>query len=145
MSSTSTYLNFTNQTEEAFDFYRSVFGWEFELPIGRFRDLPPSPDSPPLDEAAGNLIMHICLPILGGHKLMGTDVPASMRFTMNQGNNVYISLHPDSHEEAERLFSGLMQDGSIELPLQYMFWWAYYGTGRDKYGICWMVNYEGDV
>ncbi len=143
MSSTSTYLNFTNQTEEAFNFYKSVFGWEFEPPIGRFRDIPPAPDVSPPDEATGNLIMHICLPILGGHKLMGTDAPESMGFTVNQWNNVHISLHPDSRSETERIFSGLMADGTITLPLQEMFWWAYYGTGRDKYGIHWMVNYEG--
>lgn len=143
MSYTSTYLNFATQTEEAFLFYKSVFGWEFEPPIGRFRDLPPSPDSLPLDAATGDLIMHICLPILGGHRLMGTDAPPSMGFSVNPGNNVHISLHPDTREEADRIFSGLMEWGTTEMPLQDMFWWAYYGSGRDKHGVQWMVNCEG--
>jgi PhnB protein len=142
MASTSTYLNFTNQTEEAFNFYRSIFGGEFVWPIARFGDIPPMEWMPPLapDDAHG--VMHICLPILGGHKLMGTDAPESMGFTLNQGNNVYISLHPDSREEADRIFSALMEGGQIELPLQDMFWGAYYGSGKDQFGIQWMVHFE---
>lgn len=143
MSSTSTYLNFATQTEEAFGFYKSVFGWEYEWPISRFGDVPPAEGMPALAESEKNLVMHICLPILGGHKLMGTDAPASMGFVVNVWNNFHISLHPDSREEAEKLFSGLMAGGTIEMPLQDMFWWAYYGSGRDKYGIQWMVNFEG--
>jgi PhnB protein len=98
---------------------------------------------PPLNEGEKNLVMHICLPILGGHRLMGTDAPGSMGFRVNQGNNVHISLHPDSRAEAERLFHGLMTNGTIEMPLQDMFWGAYYGSGRDQYGVQWMVNYAG--
>jgi PhnB protein len=142
MSSTSTYLNFIDKTEEAFHFYQSIFGWEFEWPISRFSDIPPTEGMPPLADTEKNLVMHICLPILGGHKLMGSDVPVSMWLRMNSGNNVHISLHPDSHEETERLFRRLMEGGTIEMPLQNMFWWAYYGSGRDKYGVQWMVNYE---
>lgn len=143
MSYTSTYLNFSTHTEETFHFYRSVFGWEFEWPIARFSDAPPHEGMPPLAESEKNLILHICLPILGGHRLMGTDAPPSMGFTVNPGNNVHISLHPDSREEADTLFSGLMEWGIIEIPLQDMFWWAYYGSGRDRYGVQWMVNFEG--
>ena len=142
MSYTSTYLNFATQTEEAFEFYRSIFGGEFELPIGRFRDIPPSPDMPSLDEATGNMIMHICLPILGGHKLMGTDAPPSMGFTVNTWNNVYISLHPDTLEEGKNLYAKLSEWGTIEQPFEKMFWWAYFATWKDKYGVQWMVNVE---
>lgn len=142
MSYTSTYLNFSTQTEEAFHFYQSIFGWEFEWPIARFGDIPPAEGMPLLAESDKSLIMHICLPIFGGHKLMGTDAPPSMGFTVNQGNNVHISLHPDSREETERLFDWLMEGGTIEMPLQDMFWGAYYGSGRDRFGMQWMVNFE---
>lgn len=142
MSSTATYLNFTNQTEVAFNFYKSIFGWEFEWGISRFSDIPTQEGMTPLADEDKHLVMHVCLPILGGHRLMGTDAPASMGFTVNQWNNVYISLHPDSREETERLFNGLIAGGTIGMPLQDMFWWAYYGSGADKYGVHWMVNCE---
>lgn len=144
MSYTSTYLNFATETEEAFLFYKSVFGGEFEWTIHRFGDVPAQEWTPPLAESDKNLIMHICLPILGEHKLMGTDAPPSMGFIVNQGNSVHISLHPDSREETEKLFNWLMEGGTIEMPLQDMFWGTYYGSGRDKFGVQWMVNFEGN-
>lgn len=82
MARVSTYLNFPRSTEEAFLFYKSVFGTEFDAPIARFKDMPPAPDQPPLAEADQNLVMHVALPILGGHVLMGTDAPESMGFTV---------------------------------------------------------------
>lgn len=97
---------------------------------------------PPLSEEDKNLVMHVCLPILGGHKLMGTDAPASMGFSVVPGNNVHISLHPDTREEADRIFNGLSQGGAIDMPLQDMFWGAYYGSLTDKFGTKWMVNCE---
>lgn len=96
MARVSTYLNFTRNTNEAFNFYRSVFGGEFIGDIARFKDIPPSPGMPPLADADKNLVMHIALPILGGHVLMGTDAPESMGFRVNPGNNVYINLEPDT-------------------------------------------------
>ena len=103
MSYTSTYLNFSNQTEQAFEFYRSIFGWEFEWGIHRFGEMPVEPGRVALDDVTKKFVMHVVLPILGGHKLMGTDAPASMGFTVNPWSNVYISLHPDTLEEAQRL------------------------------------------
>jgi PhnB protein len=85
--------------------------------------------------------MHVALPILGGHLLMGTDAPESMVFKVHPGNNVYISLHPDSRAEADRLFSALSAGGEVEMPLQDMFWGDYYGSFTNKYGIRWMVNF----
>lgn len=105
MSSVSTYLNFSNNTEQAFEFYRSVFGGEFIGGIRRMGEAPANPDGPALSEEDKNLVMHVVLPILGGHKLMGTDAPASMGFKVNMGNNVYINLEPDSRAEADRLFA----------------------------------------
>ncbi|MGB9093845.1 MAG: DUF1697 domain-containing protein [Gallionella sp.] len=88
MARVSTYLNFSRNTEEAFKFYKSIFGTEFSDPIARFKDIPPQPGQPPLSEVDGNLVMHVALPVLGGHVLMGTDAPGSMGFKLNQGNNV---------------------------------------------------------
>jgi len=82
--------------------------------------------------------MHVALPILGGHLLMGTDAPESMGFRVNFGNNVYISLHPDTREETKRLFDSLSEGGKVEMELQDMFWGDYYGSLRDKFGVQWM-------
>ena len=140
MAQVSTYLNFTRSTEEAFLFYKSVFGTEFLAPFARFKDIPPQPDQPPLPEADKNLIIHIALPILGGHVLMGTDAPESMGFSVTAGNNVYINLEPDTRVETARLFTALSDAGKVEMPLQEMFWGAYYGSLTDRFGIKWMFN-----
>ncbi len=140
MANVSTYLNFKDKTEEAFRFYRSVFGGEFTGGIHRFGEIPPSEGMPPCPESAKNLVMHIELPILGGHKLMGTDAPESMGFKLTPGNNVYINLEPDTKAEADRLFNALSAGGKIQMPMQDMFWGAYYGSCTDKYGVQWMVN-----
>jgi PhnB protein len=113
MAKTSTYLNFPRSTEEAFLFYKSVFGGEFIGGIGRFSDIPPSDEMPPLADADKNLVMHIALPILGGHVLMGTDAPESMGFKVNFGNNVYLNLEPDTRTETRRLFDALSEGGII--------------------------------
>jgi PhnB protein len=140
MASVSTYLNFTNNTEEAFNFYKSVFGGEFEGGIMRFRDIPPMEGMPGIQEKDKNLVMHIVLPIQGGHKLMGTDAPESMGFRVNQGNNIYINLQPDSRKETKRLFDLLSSGGKVEQELQDMFWGDYYGSCRDRFGVQWMFN-----
>ena len=140
MARTSTYLNFTDTTEEVFNYYKSIFGGEFVGGIARFGDIPPQQGTPPLAEADRHLVMHIELEILGGHHLMGTDAPESMGFKVNVGNNVHINLEPDTKEEATRLFTALSAGGKITMPLQDMFWGAYYGSCTDKYGVQWMVN-----
>ena len=141
MARTNTYLNFARNTEEAFNFYKSVFGGEFSGGgVARFRDIPVSPDSPPMLESDQDLIMHIELPIVGGHVLMGTDAPESMGFKLNFGNNSYISLEPDTKEETKKLFNALSEGGKITMELQDMFWGAYFGTCIDKFGVQWMFN-----
>ena len=138
MAQVSTYLNFPRNTEEAFNFYKSVFGGEFTSPIARFGDIPSSAEMPPLAEEDKNLVMHVALPILGGHLLMGTDAPESMNFRVITGNNVYISLHPDTREETRHLFKALSEGGKVEQELQEMFWGDYYGSICDKFGVQWM-------
>jgi len=141
MATVSTYLNFTRNTEEAFNFYKSVFGTDFiNGGIMRFKDIPPSEDTPPVHEGDKNLVMHVSLPILGGHVLMGTDAPESFGFKVNFGNNVYISLQPDTREETRRLFKELSSGGIVEMELQDMFWGDYYGSCKDRFGVQWMFN-----
>jgi PhnB protein len=142
MASVSTYLNFPRQTEEAFNFYKSVFGGEFNNGISRFSEVPPQKGAPEMPEADKNLVMHIELPILGGHVLMGTDAPESMGFTVNFGNNVYIMLQPDSREETKKLFDALSAGGKVTMELQDMFWGDYYGSCTDKYGVQWMFDFS---
>src|SRR5688572_16728326 len=124
MARTSTYLNFPRNTEEAFNFYRSVFGGEFNGGIARFKDIPPAEGMPPLPDSDKELVMHIELTIPGGHILMGTDAPESMGFTVIKGNNVFINLEPDSREETKKLFDALSAGGKISMELQDMFWGA---------------------
>ena len=145
MSEVSTCLNFSRNTEEAFNYYKSVFGGEFTGGISRFRDVPPQEKMLPLADEDINLVMHIALPILGGHFLMGTDAPESMGFKINFGNNVYISLHPDTRKETRRLFDSLSEGGKVEMELQDMFWGDYYGSCTDKFGVQWMFNCAGKV
>ena len=142
MARVSTYLNFPRNTEEAFNFYKDVFGGEFGGGgrIARFSDVPPADGMPPLPDADKNLVMHIELSILGGHVLMGTDAPESMGFTVNFGNNVYINLEPDSRAETKKLFGALAAGGKVTMELQDMFWGAYFGSCTDKYGVQWMFN-----
>ena len=142
MSRVSTYLNFPRQTEEAFNFYKSVFGTEFMGEIQRMGTVPAQPGQPPMADADKNLVMHVALPILGGHVLMGTDAPESMGFTVNFGNNVYINLEPDTRAETDRLFAALSAGGKIEMAPQEMFWGGYFASCTDKYGVQWMFNSE---
>jgi len=140
MAAVSTYLNFPRTTEQAFAFYKSVFRTEYAGPIARFGDLPPSAECPPLNDADKNLVMHVALPILAGHVLMGTDCADSMGQTFTPGNNVSINLQPDTRAEAERLFDALSEGGTIEMPLQEMFWGDYFGAFADRFGTRWMIN-----
>lgn len=143
MARVSTYLNFPRSTEEAFLFYKSVFGTEFAGPIMRFGDIPEQPGQPPAAEADKNLVMHVELPILGGHALMGTDAPESMGFTVVAGNNVMINLEPDTRAETDRLFAALAEGGTVEMPLAAMFWGGYFGSLVDRFGTHWMFNCQG--
>lgn len=140
MARVSTYLNFPRNTEEAFNFYKSVFGTEFIGEIHRFASVPSQPGQPPMNEEDKNLVMHVALPILGGHMLMGTDAPESMGFKVTHGNNIYINLEPDTRAETDRLFAALSADGKVEMQLQEMFWGDYFGSCTDKYGVQWMFN-----
>lgn len=138
MAKMNPYLNFDGTTEDAFNFYKSVFGGEFSA----VHKMGGSPGSENLTPEEQNRIMHISLPISGDTILMASDTLPSMGHVLNHGNNVQLSLHPESREEADRLFNGLSEGGQVEMPLQDTFWGAYFGNFKDKYGISWMVNYD---
>jgi len=138
MTAVSPYLNFSGNTEEAFNFYKSVFGGEF-LSVMRFKD---NPECGEMTDADKERIMHISLPIGDGAVLMGTDSLESLGQKLTLGNNFYICLSPDTKEEADKLFNGLSAGGKIEMPIQDMFWGAYWGSFTDKFGVQWMINYH---
>lgn len=140
MAKVSTYLNFMGKTEEVFQFYKSVFGTEFEAPIQYMRDMPSDPSRPPLSEKELGMVINVTLPILGGHRLMGTDALESMGHQLNFGNNISLNLEPDTRAETQRLFAALSEGGQVGMELQDMFWGAYFGSVTDKYGIHWMFN-----
>lgn len=139
MARTSTYLNFMGKTEEAFGFYAAAFKTTFVGPIVRFGELPACDGSELRDDEKGK-VMHIELPITGGHILMGTDALESMGHTVTFGNNVSINLEPDTRAEAERLVAALAEGGEVTMPLQDMFWGGYFGSLVDRYGVRWMLN-----
>jgi PhnB protein len=142
MARVSTYLNFPRNTEEVFNFYKTVFGTEFVGGVHRMSEVPPQPGQPALAEADKNLVMHVALPILGGHMLMGTDAPESMGFKLVSGNTVYINLEPDTRGETKKLFDALSAGGKVEMQLAEMPWGGYFGSCTDKYGVQWMFNCE---
>jgi PhnB protein len=140
VASVSTYLNFAGNTEEAFEFYKSVFGTEYLGPIARHGDVPVPEGQPGPSDELKNLVINVALPILGGHVLMGTDAVPEMGFNVVQGNNSYICLHPDTRAEADTLFAKLSAGGEVEMDLAEQFWGDYFASWTDKFGTKWMVN-----
>lgn len=140
MASVSTYLNFPGTTLEAFEFYREVFGTDFVGSVMRMRDVPAGPDGPQFTEEEGALVMHVELPILGGHMLMGTDIVPSMGHQLVLGNNVTINLQPDSRADADHLHATLGAGGSASMGMFEQFWGDYWGSCTDRFGINWMIN-----
>lgn len=131
------YLNFAGNTEEAFHFYKSVFGGEFTALV-RFKDMPM--EGVTIPEQDKNKIMHIGLAMGKDAVLMGTDALESLGQNLVQGNNVHISIHPESKEEADRIFNELSAGGVVEMPIANQPWGDYYGSFKDKFGMQWMVN-----
>lgn len=133
------YLHYNGNAEEAFNFYKSVFGGEFAM-IARFKDLE-NPEQPFPEEEA-NKVMHIALPIGKTNVLMGSDVPNVLGKVNEQENRSKISISAESKEEADHLFNGLSAGGNVEMPIADSPWGSYFGMFRDKYGIEWMVDFD---
>lgn len=132
------YLNFDGNAEEAFRFYQSVFGGE--LFLSKMTDAPGSENLP---ENEKNRAMHVAIPIGNRQHLMASDCLPSAGHVLTKGNNNYISITPDSREEADRLFNSLSVGGKVEMPMEDMFWGDYFGSFVDKFGVCWMINFSG--
>jgi len=140
MKAVNPYLNFDGKAEEAMNFYKSVFGGNFAgNGIMRMGD---APGMSSLSEEEKNRVMHISLPLNNGSILMASDIVPSMGHKLVVGNNNYISLAPESREEADRIFKGLSDGGQVEMPMQDQFWGDYFGSFKDKFGVCWMINFS---
>jgi len=140
MTKLNPYLSFNGTCEEAFNFYKSVFGSEF-LYLGRFKDMPENPEYP-IQESDKDKIMHISLPINNETVLYGSDTTQENDKSTVSDNNISLSIETDTMDEATRIFNGLSDGGIVTMPLDKTFWDAYFGMFTDKYGIKWMVNYE---
>lgn len=138
MTKLNPYLNFMGRTEEAFNFYKSVFGGEFVM-LTRFKDTPEKDKLPPEDQEK---IMHVSL-MIGTSVLMGTDALESAGHKLTFGNNISLTLSVDSKEEADRLWNALQANGGkSDVPMMDMFWGAYFGMADDAYGVKWMISYD---
>ena len=135
------YINFNGNAEEAFHFYKSVFGGEFTTVV-RFKDMPSF--EYPIPKHEERKLMHIGLPI-GNNVLMGNDVPESMGHVNEKENRSKIAISAESREEADKLYSGLSAGGQIEVALQDSPWGSYFGMFRDKYGIEWTVDFDPKI
>jgi len=132
------YLNFNGKTEEAFNFYKSVFGGEF-VTFQRIKDTPDGDKFPPQEQ---NRVMHVSLPIGTNTMLMASDIMESMGHTLTVGNNFSISVNVESEKEADKVFKGLSQGGKVTVPLERAFWGSYFGMLVDKFGVQWMVSFD---
>ena len=141
MTTVNVYLTFLGNCEEAFAFYKSVFGGEFPY-VSRFKDMPPQEGMPPMPDSMKEQIMHISLPISNETMIMGSDTGGEWSSNINMGNNFSISITTDSKEKADQLFHGLSAGGKITMALDKTFWGDYFGMFTDKFGINWMVSFD---
>ena len=136
MKNADIYLHFNGNSEEAFNFYKTIFGGEF-ITCQRYRDMPGCDKMNAEDQEK---MMHISLPV-GDTTLMASDVLGNQGEQVRPGNNFHICLQAENEKEASRLFNELSGDGKIEMPMNKTFWGAYFGMCMDKFGILWMINY----
>ena len=137
MATLHPYLNFNGNAEEAFNFYKSVFGGDFEM-VMRFKDVPSEHQ---MGESDGDKIMHMALPVGNSSMIMGSDVPEAYG-KVTFGTNSNISISAQSEEEAKKIFDGLSAGGEVTMPLDKAFWGSLFGMLKDKFGIQWMVGYD---
>ncbi len=139
MAQLNPYIHFNGNAEEAFTFYKSVFGGEFAT-VSRFKDL--NMPEHPVSEKEADKIMHIALPIGKSSVLMGSDTPEFMGKHNENETRSKISISAESKEEADQLFNGLSVGGEVEMPIAESPWGSYFGMFRDKFGIEWMVDFD---
>jgi PhnB protein len=141
MTTVNVYLTYKGNCEEAFNFYKSIFGGEFQY-VGRFKDMPPQEGMPPVNDEDKEKIMHIALPISKETSLMGSDTGGEWSKDFKQGNNFSISVNTDTTDETDRIFNKLAVGGKVTMPLEETFWQSYFGMLTDRFGINWMVSCE---
>lgn len=140
MATVNCYITFNGNCEEAFNFYKSVFGGEFAY-VGRYGDMP---SEQPIPDSEKNKVMHISFPISAETILMGADTSSLFGAAPVVGDNISLSINTETEEEAKRIFSQLSVGGEVGMPLEKTFWGALFGMFVDKFGINWMVNYDYD-
>ena len=140
MTTINTYLTFNGNCEEAFNFYKTVFGGEFAH-IGKFKDMPDDPNCK-VAEADKEKVMHVSLPISKYSILMGSDTGGDWASHYVQGTNFSISINADSKDSADDLFSKLSVSGKVIMPMNTTFWESYFGMFTDQFGIQWMVSFD---
>jgi len=140
MTLVNVYLTFNGNCEEAFKFYKSVFGGEFPY-VGRYKDMP-AQDGNKIDSKDAEKIMHVSLPISKETMIMGSDTGGEWASNFKQGNNFSISINTDTKAEADRVFNGLSAGGKVTMPMNKTFWGDYFGMFTDKFGINWMVSFN---
>jgi PhnB protein len=140
MATVNTYITYDGNCEEAFNFYKSVFGGEFSY-LGKFKDMPPM-DGKTCTPADAEKIMHVSLPISKETVLMGSDSFEAFGGKTVYGNNFSLSIGAESKEEADKLFQALSAGGKVGMPMEDAFWGDYFGTFTDKFGVNWMVNFD---
>ena len=141
MKSTSIYLYFLGQCEEAFNFYKEAIGGEITI-MSRFKEMPNGPDQPILPEKYADQIMHVTLTIGDNIVIMGSDQPEGFGPPYQMGNNFSISLGTENKEETDKIFHALSTEGSVTMPLAETFWGSYFGMCTDKFGVNWMVSFD---
>ena len=139
MATVNIYLTFNGDCEAAFEFYKSVFGGEFDS-ISRFGEMPPQEGMAAMPDAMKTRIMHVTLPIGGNTVIMGSDTGGEWAANFKQGNNFSISVNTDDKAEADRIFNALAAGGEVTMPMENTFWEAYFGMLNDRFGVQWMVN-----
>ena len=140
MTTVNTYITFNGNCEEAFNFYKSVFGGDFSY-FGRYKDIPLSEEQPPFSIEDGEKIMHISLPISAETMIMGSDTGGEWAANFKKGNNFSVSISTDSKENADNIFNKLSAGGIVTMPMDSTFWGDYFGSFTDKFGINWMVGF----
>lgn len=141
MPSVNIYLTFNGNCEEAFNFYKSVFGGEFAF-IGRFGDMPADAGGDTIPEDQKNRVMHVSLPISKETVLMGSDTGGEWAAGFKEGNNFSVSITADTKDQADQFFNQLSSGGNVTMPLSDTFWGDYFGSFSDKFGINWMVSFN---
>ncbi len=141
MPTVNVYLTFDGNCEEAFNFYKSVFGGDFSY-MGRFGEMPPEAGGDSIPEEEKNRVMHVSLPISKETTLMGSDTGGEWAAGWKHGNNFSISVTAARKEEADKIFNGLSVDGNVTMPMEDTFWGDYFGSLEDKFGVNWMIGFN---